>query len=295
MKSTTPSKKNSKFNLRNYIFASIAVHLLLLLVTNVANILEKNKTSEKIEVVLVDSSETQAPLTSPTQIVETDSKFANNQVDEKAKYHSEKSNTVEKETKAKTGQEFKNSLRQGTHTVQKQKGEQKSKASELLNPTFDPYAALVKKTIAQENKDFSKGQTGAQSGETSTTNDNLTVTEDLITKLNTKEYKYYGYYHRIKIQLNQWWQPKVREKVTKMVNQGRTMASEENKTTRLIIVLNDVGNLVKIQVMAESGIRDLDDAAIEAFRSAAPFPNPPKGIIESDGTVKIRWDFVVES
>ena len=42
-------------------------------------------------------------------------------------------------------------------------------------------------------------------------------------------------------------------------------------------------------------MRELDDAAVEAFRQAAPFPNPPKGLIETDGTIKIRWNFVVES
>ncbi len=287
----------SKFRLRNYLLVSIGIHLILLVTTTVTALFEKKNSHQNIEVILVEPAEINKKdlQANPQQIVETDSQFANNQTANDAKYHSEKSNTVEKETRAKTGEQFKNALRQGAQTVQKQKGQQKSTAAEMLNPSFDPYAALVKKTVERENKDFARGQNGAQAGETSTTNDNLNVQEDLITKLNTKEYKYYGYYHRIKVQLNQWWQPKVREKVTKMVNQGRTIASEENKTTRLIIILNNAGTLVKVQVVAESGVRDLDDAAIEAFRSAAPFPNPPKGIIESDGTVRIRWDFVVES
>lgn len=291
------SKTRSKFNLRNYLIASVALHFLLVICTQIVSSITPTSSKDKIEVLVLNEDELKAlqEQKAPTKIVETDSQFANNQLDEKAKYHSEKSNTVEQETRAKTGQEFKNSLRQGTKTVQSQKGTEKQKAADLLNPTFDPYAALVKKSHDQEQKEAQQGQTGAQSGDTSTTNDNIEAKDDLITKLNTKEYKYYGYYHRIKNQLNQWWQPKVREKVTKMVNQGRTIASEENKTTRLIIILNDAGALVKVQVLAESGVRDLDDAAIEAFRSAAPFPNPPKGIIETDGTVKIRWDFVVET
>lgn len=291
------SKTSSKFKLRNYLIASITFHLLLMLVTSIASLIEQKNFDKKVEVVLLNEDELKAlrEEKNPTQIVETDSRFANNQMDDKAKYHSEKSNTVEKETRAKTGQEFKNSLRQGAKTVQTQKPSRKQKSNDLLNPSFDPYAALMKKNTSPETHQEQQAQTGAQVGEASTTNDNLNAQEDLITKLNTKEYKYYGYYHRIKNQLNQWWQPKVREKVTKMVNQGRTMASEENKTTRLVIILNTEGALVKVQVLAESGVRDLDDAAIEAFRSAAPFPNPPKGIIETDGTVKIRWDFVVET
>ena len=50
-----------------------------------------------------------------------------------------------------------------------------------------------------------------------------------------------------------------------------------------------------VQVLNDSGIRDLDDAAVEAFKEAAPFPNPPEGIVESDGTIKIRWDFILEA
>ena len=48
-------------------------------------------------------------------------------------------------------------------------------------------------------------------------------------------------------------------------------------------------------MLTQSGVIDLDSAAVEAFREAAPFPNPPKGMVEGDGTIKIRWDFVLEA
>jgi len=53
--------------------------------------------------------------------------------------------------------------------------------------------------------------------------------------------------------------------------------------------------LIKVQVIGRSGIQDLDDAAVEAFKAAAPFPNPPKGIVDEDGTIRIRWDFILEA
>jgi protein TonB len=83
--------------------------------------------------------------------------------------------------------------------------------------------------------------------------------------------------------------------MTNLFQQGRSIASARDRITKLLIVLNPAGTLVNVQVLSDSGVRDLDDAAIEAFRAAAPFPNPPKGIIETDGTVKIRWDFVLET
>ncbi|MBK7960027.1 MAG: TonB family protein [Bdellovibrionales bacterium] len=116
----------------------------------------------------------------------------------------------------------------------------------------------------------------------------------LETMLSTKEFKYYTYFNRIRRQLSQYWEPKVRDKLHKMFRQGRTIASNEDKITKLVIFLNPTGQLVKVQVMSESGIKDLDEAAIDAFRAAAPFPNPPQGIVDPDGFVKIRWDFVLE-
>ena len=116
------------------------------------------------------------------------------------------------------------------------------------------------------------------------------------TLLNTREYVYYSYYSRIKRQLRQYWEPSIKEKMRRILERGRTIASDpENRVTELIIILDSKGTLRKIRVVGASGIKDLDDAAIEAFKAAAPFPNPPAGIIEKDGTVKIRWDFVLEA
>lgn len=80
-----------------------------------------------------------------------------------------------------------------------------------------------------------------------------------------------------------------------MFRKGRSIASDQDRITKLLIYLNPNGVLVKVQVLSDSGVRDLDEAAIEAFKSAAPFPNPPRGIVDTDGTVKIRWDFILES
>jgi TonB family protein len=115
------------------------------------------------------------------------------------------------------------------------------------------------------------------------------------TLLSTREFVYYSYYNRIKDKLRQYWEPKIKEKMEHILRTGRTIASSSDRITRIIIILDNTGKLVRVQVVGASGVQDLDDAAVEAFRAAAPFPNPPKGIIENDGTVKIRWDFVLEA
>lgn len=303
---------------KNFILASVAVHVLLVAFLFVfSHNAPVSSPTETVEITLLNPPEPppealqKKPLPQPTTVVESDSAAANNQLSEKAKYLSDRSNTVTKETRAKSGLKFHNSAtppsakaarpqpapgaavqpRSAKSAAQIHGETARDRAEQkLFGGGFDAYRAVAQ----QQQPAVAGGRTTAS--EASSTNDLLEGAEDdLITRLNTREYKYAGYYHRIKNQLNQWWVPKVQEKFTKMMNQGRTIASAENKVTRLIIILNDQGNLVNVQVLAESGVRDLDDAAIEAFRSAAPFPNPPRGMVDSDGTVKIRWDCVVES
>ncbi len=293
---------NSKF--KNYLAISISLHVVLFFSMYFTTALKSFiKKSEPVEITLLTPEQFKQlekidPLKN-AQIVETDATTANLQKDDHAKLLSEKDNAVKKQSMAKFDQIFKNVQKRGSKSsAQAQKAAQAQPKSkpQLFNQTFDPYAAITKKAVQQELKNFTQGQNSLAKGDVSTSNDKVDdVRSDLVTMLNTREYKYYGFYHRIKTQLNQWWQPKVREKVTKMMRQGRSIASDTSKETRLVIVLNEKGTLIKIQVLNPSGIRDLDDAAVEAFRSAAPFPNPPKGIIDGDGTVKIPWNFVIES
>lgn len=268
---------------KKFIFCSALLHVLFFCLIYI--FAEKNKINTPLEALEISFVNEKDFRSEPKKIVETDSKTANDQFSKNAKYLSEKSNLVEKETRAKTGAKFHQEQKQQT-TKASSKNATFSKSDfkkELFDNSFNAYNAVVKNEKAR--------QAGS-----SATNDSLeNAKDDLVTRLNTREYKYFGYYNRIKNQLNQWWVPNVQQKFNKMLRQGRTIASQENKITKLIIVLNTEGALVKVQVLAESGVKDLDDAAIEAFRSAAPFPNPPRGIIETDGTVKIRWDCVVES
>ncbi len=66
-------------------------------------------------------------------------------------------------------------------------------------------------------------------------------------------------------------------------------------TTKLLVTLDHDGQIVKVQIMSQSGTRDLDDAAIKAFNDAGPFPNPPKGLVNNQGTIQVRWDFVLRT
>ena len=43
-----------------------------------------------------------------------------------------------------------------------------------------------------------------------------------------------------------------------------------------------------------SGLEFLDDEAIEAFKEASPFPNPPRQLIEANGTINFGFGFLFD-
>ncbi|MEK7690222.1 MAG: TonB family protein, partial [Bdellovibrionota bacterium] len=115
------------------------------------------------------------------------------------------------------------------------------------------------------------------------------------TLLNTKEYVFFSYFQRIRQRLDTAWQPLLRNHITKLYKRGRQLASEVDHKTQLLVVLNKKGEIEKVQMIEESGVSDLDQAAVEAFNQAGPFPNPPRGLVDGGGHVEIGCYFVLKT
>lgn len=277
---------------------------------------------------MLDAQKKNAPITGK-QIVETDKTRLNDEVDPNAKYLSQYDQRVVKQTRAALAGKFANDAGQGRtqaasttpKTPEQNETEAKDpKSSDKTAMTEDQAAAeaelqafehgdisvAAKKGLQKFNPSFRKlpvvpdptaeEQAAGDGNEVSKTDDHLKdVPTGMQTMLSTREFVYYSYYNRIKDKLRQYWEPKIKEKFERTIRQGRQIASEGDKITKVIIILDEKGTLIGVQVLSASGIVDLDEAAVEAFRAAAPFPNPPKGIVEEDGTIKIRWDFVLEA
>jgi TonB family protein len=261
----------------------------------------------------------QADLSKNGQIVQQDEKQLNEEIPVDAKYLSRHNQKVVQQTQAQKNGQFKNTQSLTGSQNDKQRSEKPQAPAEKKQATAEETDKSSKNILTAEDGVAVKGKKpsikdltpsfrpaidvsdarafAAGSGEgASATDDRLKdVKSGMQTLLSTREFVYYSYYNRIREKLRQYWEPKIKEKFERIVRQGRTIASDGEKITRIIIVLDEKGVLKKVQVVSGSGVTDLDDAAVEAFRAAAPFPNPPKGIVESDGTIKIRWDFVLEA
>jgi protein TonB len=230
------------------------------------------------------------------QIVEQQKRL-NDEVDKTSRFLSAFNQKVIRQTRAARSGKFVNTALGGAKTEGAKDGQKRQKLNGKARKAL-ARGELPKLQDLIPKFSINPGQEGPNSkhvGNPSQTDDYMKdVKTGLQTLLSTREFVYYAYYNRIKEALRQHWEPDVQERVKIIYRQGRSIASAKDRVTQVLVTLDSKGELIKVEVIGQSGVDDLDNAAIQAFREASPFPNPPKGMIESDGTVKIRWDFVLE-
>lgn len=302
---TTLKKHNTTEN--KFLILSFLLHVLLFLWFHYTPAPAVTPTVTKIEVDYTDPDEL-APPEKPKpvkskkeavtdQVVEQQ-KQVNDEKDENTRFLSAHDQKVLQQTRAERSGQFKNNA-QGGHKEEGQKDAEKKESEELEKSVKNH-----EKGDMPDLKDLSPkfaltpGPKGlnVDNSDPSQTDDYLKdVQSGLQTLLSTREFVYYSYYNRIKESLRQHWEPNVREKVKIIYRKGRNIASAKDRVTQVLVTLDAKGELIKVEVITRSGVEALDHAAEEAFKAAAPFPNPPAGMVEADGTIKIRWDFVLEA
>ena len=218
-----------------------------------------------------------------------------------SRFAGEKDQTFDRQTMAQINGAFKEAGKgENAHKIptksklsQKLPPVKKLNLSDLGSFTINQVEEKPEPIIAQ-NKD---GRENGKEGVTGPAANNDFV-EDValgdVTNLNTTEFKYYGFYHRIRQKLEQYWGNSIQEKAKKLYKSGRRLPASDNMITAITVILDDHGAIVDIKVDGTSGVRELDQAAIESFNKAGPFPNPPKGLLV-DGRATIQWGFVVKS
>lgn len=112
------------------------------------------------------------------------------------------------------------------------------------------------------------------------------------TYLNTKEFKYATFFIRVKDSVEGYWRDITQREYRRRDPTGRVYG-QRDRATLLSIVLDRSGELDSVSVARSCGLDFLDQAAMQAIRAAEPFPNPPDGISEDDGTIRFNFQFVV--
>lgn len=317
------TKENNEWRSLSFLILSFLLHCLLLLGFYTFDIVFKNRdltakeeNKKKTEIQFIDISSLDNG-----RLVEQAEDEKPTEKPKEARFLGKVDKVVEKETRAARHGDFQNENNQQSPppanspspatSQQMQKSADTSheksptantadtmktfESGDMIVPGEQKPVQKIKKAVTIADLRPNTMQEMSESSSVSQTPDSLKdIAIGAETNLNTKEFLYYSYFNRIKKKLRQHWEPLVHAKVREMVKRGRDLASTGSLATRLVITLDEQGQLQHVQIITTSGVEDLDDVAIDALRAAAQFPNPPKDLIR-EGYVTLNWDFILES
>lgn len=110
-----------------------------------------------------------------------------------------------------------------------------------------------------------------------------------ITALDTDTHIYGVFYKRVVDLFYFRWTQKLDSTWNRLSSERKRFLSGQTWLTEVEITLNSDGVYLSGLIKSPSGFAPFDQAAITAFQSAQVFPNPPRGKIEPDGKVRLKY------
>lgn len=227
------------------------------------------------------------------QVVETED-AGNRDLDPNATLLSDKNQKAQQQTKAQRVDNFEKGQGKGARNEEiQEQGENEAQPSDELSLGLGTNPSAKRKSWKNLSlKDLSVNGDG---NSVSASDDYLpNVASGERTILSTREFRYFSYYNRIKELLRQHWKPSIEREVSKLWGKGQ-MLKENELVTRVFVLLDKSGQVQKISKVGASGVSEIDEVAVQSFYHASPFPNPPVGLVEPDGYVRINWDFILQT
>ena len=111
------------------------------------------------------------------------------------------------------------------------------------------------------------------------------------TFLNTREWKHSSFFNRVKQNVGMHWDPNT---LVRRRDPTGELYLYKDRYTVLSVTLDSEGRVKTASVDRSSGVDFLDTEAIEAFRRAQPFPNPPPALQDERGEIRFTFGFLFE-
>lgn len=111
------------------------------------------------------------------------------------------------------------------------------------------------------------------------------------TLLKAKSFRFFDFFERVKERVREHWQP---GDVYRQRDPSGKIYGVKDRLTILRVTLNREGRVLKVVTHKKSGADFLDAEARRAFKAAAPFPNPPEGLLDEAGQVTFGFMFLFE-
>jgi TonB family protein len=117
------------------------------------------------------------------------------------------------------------------------------------------------------------------------------VDEGEETALNAKRWRFATFFNRVKEQVRDHWKPV--EEYRRRDPTGAIYGAQD-RLTQVHVQLRADGSLAKVSLSQTCGVDFIDDTAIEAFKQAQPFPNPPHQLVQASGLIDFDFGFYLE-
>ncbi len=119
------------------------------------------------------------------------------------------------------------------------------------------------------------------------------IEQGFITALNADRFTYFAFFNRMEEQVGNRWGTMMRSVMTQVSNEELTKLATQDRTSVYEFTLNNKGEIVKATLVSSSGFKPLDFVGSDAFKMASPFVNPPAGMLEPDGFIRLKVAFTV--
>ena len=110
--------------------------------------------------------------------------------------------------------------------------------------------------------------------------------------LNSRSFRYAGFINRVKETVARIWTTQVEDETARRDPTGSIYLWKDRRTV-VEFTIDQQGELKDVHVTVSSGVDYLDHVALDAFRRAERFPNPPPGLFNPDGTATMGFGFVL--
>lgn len=260
---------------KHFIFISIALHGSLMLLSQLLPPKPHSNNTTEIEFLQKPSSLEKLQDKSLVRSAQLPEKLKVKEILKKALLTSEDLVRVKKETRAALNGLTKNQVSASTKSPQN-----KESAQELLRNASDDLKAWQ---ILNERNASTFGDI---------------VSSDIplgnMTALNTDRNTFYSFYSRVEDLTRHRWDSRIQNSVNSFSNETRQLLNQRKYwITQIEFLLNKNGELVNALIMKESGIPAFDMAAVNAFKDARIFPNPPREMVQPDGFIHLKYSFHV--
>lgn len=109
------------------------------------------------------------------------------------------------------------------------------------------------------------------------------------TVLNTDADIFASFYNRVTDLVYVRWMQKLDALMNQLPLETKQKLSGRTWSSEVEIQLDSEGHYLRGLIMKKSGFQPFDAAAIFGFQNAGFFPNPPKGKVESDGLIRLKY------